>query len=687
METDDCNSHEPRTDIIIDVCGREWSISLTEQPQNYHCRNSYSATRRPLAADTVSLETTDAFLANSNYNNIASERDECDNTSEKSLGSNAESYPAFARKKSQPNNLYQSEFEPEPARSTVSYANRYYTTDELEGMVNGRKVRGRRRYQMIDNIKIYGSYAETKRKAEDRKDPLQSGFRNGHSTSTALLNVTEDIRAAMDKRQATVLVLLDYSKAFDSVDFDLLLTKLQTLHLSDSAITWMYSYLTGCQKRVISSNRFSSRRMKDDDVNWNYNVTECEQQFFLFSEFPDYIITDYFRRNVINLVNKFRATECTERKKSVRWPTKVTEDAVEYARERMQRGRNKSVKKLAVEIGHSTSFTALQGPTITILLNKNYYYYCCYYTVMSKTATACNTPYASYNIFAMVRTSTVNATNLSTRNSYIESTEDKWSGNSIDLLTTLPGDNAGDMSPGSSTESYSYWVEGKSRKKPQPGNLPRPGFEPGPPGFAARRADRYSTGVDSAVDVVQRYGLGISESNSESSGPRFDSRSGRVAWVWFFRGFPLTPTDEYQSERGAGQKHLLLKCQHAVFHSGDPVSIPTSSYNLATEQCVMRIEMGVDSIMGTILVRKIKFLDHIMKKEDSAIEKKCSQFLRDTNLKSNWLEDIKNKRTQHLTDLDVPAVPPNPVKSRKENDVRSLYIFLSEKQKTYVTLN
>ncbi|KAJ4426188.1 hypothetical protein ANN_26997 [Periplaneta americana] len=58
-------------------------------------------------------------------------------------------------------------------------------------------------------------------------------------------------------------------------------------------------------------------------------------------------------RNVINLVDKFRATGCTERKKSVRWPTKVTEDVVEDARESMQRGPNKSVKKLAVEIGVS----------------------------------------------------------------------------------------------------------------------------------------------------------------------------------------------------------------------------------------------------------------------------------------------------------------------------------------------
>ncbi|KAJ4440209.1 hypothetical protein ANN_08348 [Periplaneta americana] len=41
--------------------------------------------------------------------------------------------------------------------------------DALEAMVNGRRVPGRSRYQMIDDIKIYGSYAETKRKAENWK--------------------------------------------------------------------------------------------------------------------------------------------------------------------------------------------------------------------------------------------------------------------------------------------------------------------------------------------------------------------------------------------------------------------------------------------------------------------------------------------------------------------------------------
>ena len=42
--------------------------------------------------------------------------------------------------------------------------------DALEGMVNGKKVRGRRRYQMIDNNMINGLYADTKRKAEKRVD-------------------------------------------------------------------------------------------------------------------------------------------------------------------------------------------------------------------------------------------------------------------------------------------------------------------------------------------------------------------------------------------------------------------------------------------------------------------------------------------------------------------------------------
>ena len=42
--------------------------------------------------------------------------------------------------------------------------------DALEGKINGKKVTGRRRYQMINNIMINGLYAYTNRKAEGRAE-------------------------------------------------------------------------------------------------------------------------------------------------------------------------------------------------------------------------------------------------------------------------------------------------------------------------------------------------------------------------------------------------------------------------------------------------------------------------------------------------------------------------------------
>ena len=46
-------------------------------------------------------------------------------------------------------------------------------------------------------------------------NPLQTGFRSGHSTQTALLKLTDDIRLGTDKKLVTLLLLFDFSKAFD----------------------------------------------------------------------------------------------------------------------------------------------------------------------------------------------------------------------------------------------------------------------------------------------------------------------------------------------------------------------------------------------------------------------------------------------------------------------------------------
>ncbi|CAG9124738.1 unnamed protein product [Plutella xylostella] len=83
-------------------------------------------------------------------------------------------------------------------------------------------------------------------------NPLQSGFRSGHSTTTALLKVTEDVRCAMEDRRVTILVLIDFSNAFNAVDHDLLLAVLECHKISAPAISWFSSYLRGRQQAIRS---------------------------------------------------------------------------------------------------------------------------------------------------------------------------------------------------------------------------------------------------------------------------------------------------------------------------------------------------------------------------------------------------------------------------------------------------
>jgi hypothetical protein len=55
---------------------------------------------------------------------------------------------------------------------------------------------------------------------------FQSGFRPGHSTATAIARVSNDICLNMESNQPTILVLLDFSKSFDSVCHGMFILKL-----------------------------------------------------------------------------------------------------------------------------------------------------------------------------------------------------------------------------------------------------------------------------------------------------------------------------------------------------------------------------------------------------------------------------------------------------------------------------
>ena len=84
-------------------------------------------------------------------------------------------------------------------------------------------------------------------------DPLQSAYQPSHSTETALLKVQNDILRAIDNRRSTMLVLLDLSAAFDTIDHDLLIRRFeQRFGVSDSALQWFSTYFTNrsCQVNV-----------------------------------------------------------------------------------------------------------------------------------------------------------------------------------------------------------------------------------------------------------------------------------------------------------------------------------------------------------------------------------------------------------------------------------------------------
>ena len=83
---------------------------------------------------------------------------------------------------------------------------------------------------------------------------FQSGFRADHSTQTALLQVTDTIRQGIENGLITLLVLFDFSKAFDSVDHAALLIELRRLGFSNEALNLCYSYLIGRKQAVINES-------------------------------------------------------------------------------------------------------------------------------------------------------------------------------------------------------------------------------------------------------------------------------------------------------------------------------------------------------------------------------------------------------------------------------------------------
>ena len=96
--------------------------------------------------------------------------------------------------------------------------------------------------------------------------PSQSGFRSNHSTTTALLKITNDIFTAAGKGEITGAIFVDLTKAFDFVDRYLLLDKLYTIGLSKNAILWFSSFLHNRKQSVVIDGKCADLLVQERGV-------------------------------------------------------------------------------------------------------------------------------------------------------------------------------------------------------------------------------------------------------------------------------------------------------------------------------------------------------------------------------------------------------------------------------------
>ena len=88
---------------------------------------------------------------------------------------------------------------------------------------------------------------------------IQYGFRSKRSTIQAVMELNSDIIESFENKHITIATFLDLSKAFDTIDHTILITKLQIYGIRGVALEWFKSYLTNRQHLIqykhISSNK------------------------------------------------------------------------------------------------------------------------------------------------------------------------------------------------------------------------------------------------------------------------------------------------------------------------------------------------------------------------------------------------------------------------------------------------
>ena len=89
-------------------------------------------------------------------------------------------------------------------------------------------------------------------------NPSQFGFRKKFSTDLAIAHLLDKITSAFAKKEHVIAIFMDLSKAFDTINHDILLHKLRNYGIRGTALSWFKSYLSNRQQYVLNDKNKSS---------------------------------------------------------------------------------------------------------------------------------------------------------------------------------------------------------------------------------------------------------------------------------------------------------------------------------------------------------------------------------------------------------------------------------------------
>ena len=99
-----------------------------------------------------------------------------------------------------------------------------YKSGEVTDTGNYRPIATLSSFSKVLERLIYNQLYLFLEKKNDIIYKYQFGFRKGYSTEQAILEITDNLNSAIDNKQITCGLFLDFSKAFDTVNHDILLS-------------------------------------------------------------------------------------------------------------------------------------------------------------------------------------------------------------------------------------------------------------------------------------------------------------------------------------------------------------------------------------------------------------------------------------------------------------------------------